>query len=846
MRKNSKRKARRVKHSLKGLMMLIFTVCVIVTSLVIGGASNFLNYVSTVKTAELFLSDMSTQVVYLVDSKISELMSSVEGVAAMDVIKDQSSNQKDLTDVLIRENQRLGFIEMNLINTNGDIIAASAVGRTGNNIKDKEYFQKAIQGTTNITEPVFSTFTNGMMVFVAAPITHQNRVIGVLVGALDGGIISGIVNGLKVAETGYVAMVSADGVALAHPKHEDVINSVNLRDRGDKDPAYKGISAAVKTVLEQDSGFVVYNFSGANRYCGYDTVSTGWVVMVIAPESEILDDTLKGIWMSMGSSLILIIAGLIVSVIVANRIVNPIAKLSERILDMANGDLTSPVESVRRDNEIKLLAESATLVRDNVLKLTQKVNTAYTEYNEGDFDARIDIKEFAGEYKTLAQSINSLMDTNVHEVLTILDAYDKICKGDFNAEMIQFKGKKVLATEMFESMKGSLMMFSQDIEALIKGAGEGVLNVSMDTSKYYGDWRKMADNANQLLVSIAKPINEANAILAELAEGNFDLRVNKNYRGSFLMMMTSFEKMIDSVGSYIYEITDVLGDVANGRLNRNISRDFVGNYDLIKQSINTIIDSLRQTISDIQNSAETVSSGARQVSESSMILAEGSSYQASSIEELNASIETINAQTIRNAKQAQAARDFTIKSIKVAKNANLEMEAMLESMRGISESSDNISKILRAIDDIAFQTNLLALNASVEASRAGVHGQGFGVVAEEVRSLAGRSQRAAKETAELIEQSLSRVQEGSEIAISTANSLKAIVADVNHVSTTIERIFGSSKEQTESISQINEGITKISAIVQSNSSTSEESASAAQVLNSQATILTKMVGKFRM
>jgi methyl-accepting chemotaxis protein len=251
-------------------------------------------------------------------------------------------------------------------------------------------------------------------------------------------------------------------------------------------------------------------------------------------------------------------------------------------------------------------------------------------------------------------------------------------------------------------------------------------------------------------------------------------------------------------------------------------------------------------MSEIESSAQLVLEGASSIAHSSQSLSEGAMRQAGSVEELTAAIETVNTKTSGNAANANEANKLSQNSTVNAAAGEKAMMQLLSLMDNIKESSSNISKIIQVIDEIALQTNLLALNASVEAARAGEHGKGFMVVAEEVRTLAGRSKKAVQETTTLIDNSISRVSDGMRAANDTDSSLKTIVNDINQVSAIISTIADLSNEQAHALSQIATGVNEISSVVQDTSATSEECASASQQLNSQAEMLMKLVSFFKL
>jgi methyl-accepting chemotaxis protein len=258
------------------------------------------------------------------------------------------------------------------------------------------------------------------------------------------------------------------------------------------------------------------------------------------------------------------------------------------------------------------------------------------------------------------------------------------------------------------------------------------------------------------------------------------------------------------------------------------------------------VHELNDLVTSIVSAADQVASSAGLVSDSSVALSHGATEQASTVEELTASVEEISSQTGLNAQNAEKANSLALNAKTNADEGNRQMKEMLSAMDDINASSGSIYKIIKVIEDIAFQTNILALNAAVEAARAGQHGKGFAVVAEEVRTLAARSSKAASETADMIEDSIRKVDAGTKIAKDTAGALNQIVEEVENVATLVNSIAVASKEQALGIEQINQGIIEVSQVVQTNAATSEESAAASEELSGQASQLKEIVSVFKL
>jgi len=364
-------------------------------------------------------------------------------------------------------------------------------------------------------------------------------------------------------------------------------------------------------------------------------------------------------------------------------------------------------------------------------------------------------------------------------------------------------------------------------------------------------WGSLAFGAIVLLLynwitasSIAKPLSNGARIVGAIATlGDLDEELPPSIR-----------KRKDEVGDLARSIhlileesrydVGVMTELASGIWTRKIP--IRSDIDRMNQGMESMIQQVSDALHEIDDGVRQVATDAGEVSSAAQSLSSGAQESAASLEEISASMQEISNQTKTNAENAGKARDLAQKASKAATEGQQVMQGMTESMKRITQNSNEIQRVIKVIDDIAFQTNLLALNAAVEAARAGQHGKGFAVVAEEVRNLASRSAKAAQETSELIAKSGQEIEKGDEVAAHTAEFLNTIVEQIKETTDLVAGIAIASDEQAQGVNQVTIGLQQIDSVTQQNTAAAEESASAASEMNLMAVNLQKLVAKFKL
>ncbi|MDY6796634.1 MAG: methyl-accepting chemotaxis protein [Actinomycetota bacterium] len=508
---------------------------------------------------------------------------------------------------------------------------------------------------------------------------------------------------------------------------------------------------------------------------------------------------------------------------------------------MGEGDFSVRIEEDFR-GDYKIFKDNLNVFADVLNSYSEEISRLTEEASEGNLSYRADASKFKGDFAKVIDGTNQILDGIDFVLSTSLGYLASLGAGEVPGLVTEeFKGDFNIAKESLNTIIGSLNMYVEETNRLTEEALDGSLSYRADASKFKGDFAKVIDGINKTLDAMIEPVNAGIQVMEGVASrGDLGLKVTGDFKGDH----QKFKNSVNSVIDYLDKMASLAKQIAERKL--DITVEPLSEKDIFGKAFKTMSVNLNDALFQVSAATGQVGPASEQISSISQSLAQGSSEQASSMEEVTSSVEEITVMSRQNADSASQAMELAQEAKSSTMKANDSMNRMAQAIEDIKASADETSRIIKTIDEIAFQTNLLALNAAVEAARAGEVGKGFAVVAEEVRNLAMRSAESAKNTANLIENSVKNTNSGVEIVNEVADSLVEISVNFGKVNNLVEEISASSKDQVQGISQINTALSEMDKVTQSNAAISEESASAAEEMASQVLQLKAMLATFEL
>ncbi|SOU00918.1 methyl-accepting chemotaxis protein [Xanthomonas arboricola] len=483
-----------------------------------------------------------------------------------------------------------------------------------------------------------------------------------------------------------------------------------------------------------------------------------------------------------------------------SRLTRNVRRAAAVAANIAQGQLGEHIAAPSRDETGQLL--------DNMRRMQeqlQRVLAAQSEmaqrHDAGQISYRMDAESFPGAYATMVRDTNALVGTHIAVKMKLAQIMSRYAIGDLSQDMDRLPGEKAVFSDTMDAVKRNLFAMNSEIKLLAQAAANGDFSVRGDTQRFQHDFLAMVESLNQLMATADGNLGALSSVLRAIAAGDLTTRMHGDFHGVFAQMR-------DDANATVAQLADIVGR--------------------------------------IQQSTDAINDAASEIAAGNQDLSQRTEQQAANLEETASSMEELTSTVRNNAEHARRANQLVVGAAAVASQGGTVVGEVVGTMAGIQAASRKIADIISVIDGIAFQTNILALNAAVEAARAGEQGRGFAVVASEVRTLAQRSAGAAKEIKQLIDDSVSRVEQGNVLVSQAGRTMQDIVDSVHSVTEIMQEISEASQQQSQGIEQVGQTIAQMDQATQQNAALVEEATAAARSMEAQAQQLRDAVSVFQL
>ncbi len=489
----------------------------------------------------------------------------------------------------------------------------------------------------------------------------------------------------------------------------------------------------------------------------------------------------------------------ILTIVISRGILRSLKTIQQVAGAIAEGDLNSRIDIDQRD-EIGDLLRSMKTMQDVINGFVSGLEIMSKKHAEGWIKEQLDVSKYAGIFGTIAHDVNELIQSRITINRRLISIITEYAKGDFSIDMDVLPGETIDITEAMSSVKKSFLDVNNEIKMLAEAGAKG-------------DFSKRSDI--------------------------------DRFEFMFKQILCNFNNLMETCDISFHDVLRVANAMAQGDLTQTITKDYLGLFGRTKDGINGTVENLKGLVGEIKEATDTISTAAKEIAAGNNDLSHRTEEQAASLEETAASMEELTSTVQLNAANAKQANQLAVDASEIAGKGVDVVGQVVRTMDDINDSSRRIGDIISVIDDIAFQTNILALNAAVEAARAGEQGRGFAVVAVEVRNLAQRAAMAAGEIKHLIDDSVTKVSEGSQLVAKAGQTMEEIVNSIHGVTAMMNEISDASAEQTAGIQQVNQAIGQMDDVTQQNAALVEQAAAAAESLEEQAQKLSGTMSQFK-
>ncbi len=467
--------------------------------------------------------------------------------------------------------------------------------------------------------------------------------------------------------------------------------------------------------------------------------------------------------------------------------------------------------------------------------------------NSGELSKRLLLEGMTGFTLSVGENINSLLDTITTPLSVATDAFKRIAKGDIPAKITgDYKGVFNDLVKSINATTGILKGFSDSVHYVSGEQDKGDIDVQIDTDRFEGDYKIMAQRVNEMINNRHAVSKEAMACVEAFGEGDFDAPL-RTFPGKNVFINNTIEQVRANLKALMADASILSQAALDGHIQTRADvSQHQGDFSKIVEGMNATLEAIVEPITAIKMAANSISTAAKEIAAGNADLSHRTEQQAASLEETAASMEELASTVKQNSDNAKQANQMALAASDVALKGGSVVQQVVHTMSSINESARKIVDIISVIDGIALQTNILALNAAVEAARAGEQGRGFAVVASEVRNLAHRSAAAAKEIKGLIDDSVEKVEDGRRLVSEAGKTMDEIVVSVKRVTDIMADIAGASVEQSAGINQVNQAINQMDEVTQQNAALVEQAAAAAESLEEQAESLMLTAAHFRL